>query len=240
MNSLTISTIRKSKHFVLTVASVLAIVLSAVRSNAQQLQQGISVEMPPATNSAPAPEADDENAWIVTVTADGSLYFGIDPVTPESLLDAMKRRPRNRAAKLYIKADARAPFAHVEKVLDAARVDLFQSAVLLTSQPEASNRGTLVAPKGLEVLIGSAAPAGAVATVVQLQDSGPQPPTLKINNDQISWSALQTILKQHFQKGDEKAILVKADGQMPFAQVAHAIDICRSTGATVALTTPEL
>ena len=75
---------------------------------------------------------------------------------------------------------------------------------------------------------------------MQLQDSGLQPPTLKINNDQISWSALQTTLKQHFQKGDEKAILVKADGQMPFAPVARAIDICRSTGATVALATPEL
>jgi len=239
MNSVTISATRKSKHFVLTVASVLAIVLSAARSNAQQLQQGISVEMPSATNSAPMPEADNENAWIVTVTADGSLYFGIDPVTPESLLDEMKKRPRNRAAKLYIKADARAPFAHLEKVLEAARVDFFQSAVLLTSQPEASNGGTLVPPKGLEVLIGSAAPAGAVATVVHLQNSGLQP-TLKINNDQISWSALQTTLKQHFQKGDEKAILVKADGQMPFAPVAHAIDICRSTGATVALATPEL
>lgn len=239
MNSVTISATRKSKHFVLTVASVLAIVLSAARSNAQQLQQGISVEMPSATNSAPMPEADNENAWIVTVTADGSLYFGIDPVTPESLLDEMKKRPRNRAAKLYIKADARAPFAHLEKVLEAARVDFFQSAVLLTSQPEASNGGTLVPPKGLEVLIGSAAPAGAVATVVHLQNSGLQP-TLKINNDQISWSALQTTLKQHFQKGDEKAILVKADGQMPFAPVARAIDICRSTGATVALATPEL
>ena len=240
MNSLTISTSRKSKHFVLTVASVLAIVLSAARSNAQQLQQGISVEMPPATNSAPVPEADDENAWIVTVTADGSLYFGINPVTPESLLDDMKKRPRNRAAKLYIKADARAPYAHLEKVLEAARVDFFQSAVLLTSQPEASKGGTLVPPKGLEVLIGSAAPTGAVATVVQLQNSGLQSPTLKINNDQIPWSALQTTLKQHFQIGDEKAILVKADGHMPFAPVARAIDICRSTGATVALATPEL
>jgi biopolymer transport protein ExbD len=97
-----------------------------------------------------------------------------------------------------------------------------------------------VPPKGLEVLIGSPAPAGAVATVVELHDSGLQPPSLKINNDPISWSALQTTLKQHFQKGDEKAIVVKVDGQMPFARVAQLIDICRPTGATVALATPEL
>jgi biopolymer transport protein ExbD len=223
------------------VAFTFATILTPV-SHAQSpaLKKGISVQMPQTSNAVPVPEADDGEAWIVTVSADGSMYFGTDPVTAASLADEMKSRPRNRAAKLYIKADARVPFAQVEKVLEAASVDLFQNAVLLTSQREASSPGTLVPPKGLEVLIGSPAPAGAVATVVQLHDSGLQPPSLKINNDQISWSALQTTLKQHFQKGDEKAILVKVDGQMPFAPVAQVIDICRSTGATVALATPEL
>ena len=204
------------------------------------LQKGISVQMPQTSNAVPVPEADDGDAWIVTVSADGSLYFGTDPVTAASLADEMKSRPRNRAAKLYIKADARVPFAQVEKVLKAASFDLFQNAVLLTSQQEASSPGTLVQPKGLEVLIGSAAPTGAVATVVELHASGLQPPTLKINNDQISWSALQTTLKQHFQKGDDEVILLKADSQMPFAPVARAIDICGSTGARVVLATPEL
>ncbi|HWY03939.1 MAG TPA: biopolymer transporter ExbD [Candidatus Acidoferrum sp.] len=204
------------------------------------LQKGISVQMPQTSNAVPVPEADDGEAWIITVSADGSMYFGTDPVTAASLADEMKSRPRDRAAQLYIKADARVPFAQVEKVLEAASVDFFQNAVLLTSQREASSPGTLVPPKGLEVRIGSPAPAGAVATVVELHDSGLQPPSLKINNDPISWSALQTTLKQHFQKGDEKAIVVKVDGQMPFARVAQLIDICRSTGATVALPTPEL
>ena len=223
------------------VAFTFATNLTAV-SHAQSpaLQKGISVQMPQTSNAVPMPEADDGEAWIVTVSADGSMYFGTDPVTAASLADEMKSRPRDRAAKLYIKADAHAPFAQVEKVLEAASVDFFQNAVLLTSQREASSPGTLVPPKGLEVLIGSPAPAGAVATVVELHDSGLQPPTLKVNNDQISWSALQPTLKQHFQKGDEKAILVKVDGQMPFAPVAQLIDICRSTGATVALATPEL
>jgi biopolymer transport protein ExbD len=204
------------------------------------LQKGISVQMPQTSNAVPVPEADDREAWIITVSADGSMHFGTDPVTAASLADEMKSRPRDRAAQLYIKADARVPFAQVEKVLEAASVDFFQNAVLLTSQREASSPGTPVPPKGLEVLIGSPAPAGAVATVVELHDSGLQPPSLKINNDPISWSALQTTLKQHFQKGDEKAIVVKVDGQMSFARVAQLIDICRSTGATVALATPEL
>jgi hypothetical protein len=125
-------------------------------------------------------------------------------------------------------------------VLTVAREDLFQDAVLLTSQAQSPEPGTVVPPNGLEVLIGSALPTGTVATVVQLVDSGKQPPTLKINNDQVPWSAVQTTLQQHFQKGDEKMILLKADRQMPFASVARAIDLCRSTGAKVMISTPRL
>jgi len=73
---------------------------------AQALQKGISVELPVTSNAAPMPAADNEDAWIVTVAADGRTYFGTDPVTPAGLEGAMKSRPRNREQKLYIKADA--------------------------------------------------------------------------------------------------------------------------------------
>jgi hypothetical protein len=35
-------------------------------------------------------------------------------------------------------------------------------------------------------------------------------------------------------------VLVKANGRLPFAQVVHVIDMCRSTGANVVLATLEL
>ena len=59
----------------------------------------------------------------------------------------MKTHPRNREAKLYIKADARAPFTSVEKVIDVGRQALFQTPVLLTSQREPIAAGTVVPPK---------------------------------------------------------------------------------------------
>jgi biopolymer transport protein ExbD len=79
-----------------------------------------------------------------------------------------------------------------------------------------------------------------VATVVQLLNSGQQQPLLKINNEPIPLTALQSTLRQRFQKGDEKVILLKADVHVPFAHVAEVIDICRSTGAKVVLATPDL
>lgn len=201
------------------------------------MQRGVSVQLAVTNNATPMPEADNEDAWIVTVTADSAIYFGTDPVTPASLADEMKRRPRNRAQKLYVKADARAPFANVERVLEAGREVWFETAVLLTAQPGVSESGTVVAPNGLEVLIGSTPPAAAVATVVQLLNPAHQGPLLKVNGGEIPWSALESTLRRHFQKGDAKLILLKADRQLPFGQVVQAIDTCRATGAQVVLPT---
>jgi biopolymer transport protein ExbD len=223
-------------RFVCLLASTLATaaVLMAV-AQSPTLQQGVSVQMAVTNNAAPMPEADNQNAWIVTVAADGSLYFGIDPVTRHGLVDVMSRTPRNREQKLYIKADARAAYASVEKALDAASDAAFSTTVLLTSQPEQAAPGAMVPPKGLEVLVGPALPAGAI--VVQLFYSGQQRPTLNINinNDRITLPALGSALTQHFQKGDEPVVLVRADGQLRFADVAHVIDICRSAGAKIVL-----
>jgi biopolymer transport protein ExbD len=227
-------------RFVCLLASTLttAAVLLAV-AQSQALQRGVSVELAVTNNAAPMPDADKQDAWIVTVTDDGSLYFGVDPVTRDGLVGVMIRTPRNREQKLYIKADARANYGDVEYALRAAQVAEFEAPVLVTAQFLPLASGGVQPPNGLEVLVDTALPAGTVATVVELFSSRQQPLILKINNDQIPWSALQSTLTQHFQKGDEKVILLKADVHLPFADVVHAIDVCRSTGARVYMGTPR-
>jgi len=228
----------KSKHLVPTIAAVLAIVLSATWSNAQQLRQGISVRMPVTSSATTMSEADNEDAWIIGVTHDGGVYFGVDPVTPDGLAIKMKARPRNRQQNLYIKADTRAPYADVEKVLQAGRTVFFETAVLLTSQAQSSEPGTMVPPKGLGVLL--VPPAASQPTHVQLINSGEHTPILKINNRQIPVANLQNMLAQIFQNRPEKVIMVKADGQLPFADVVQVIDACHSAGAKVVLTIPGM
>jgi len=217
----------------------LTLLASAVAANdaaAQTLRKGVSVEMAVTKSAAPMPEADDENAWIVTIRRDEALYFGTDMATASGLEEAMKRRPRNRWQKLYVKADARAPFADVEGVLEAARRVGFEAPVLLTAQTESPAPGTIVPPRGLEVLV--VPPAGAQAIVVQVSAGEPSP-GLKVNNEAISPDALESRLKQLLQNSSEKVVLVKADGRVPFAQVVRVIDACRSTGAKAVLATPE-
>jgi biopolymer transport protein ExbD len=85
------------------------------------MQKGISVELAPTSSAVPVPGADNQDAVIITVTDSGKFYLGIDPVAPASLAEKLKARMSDRTQNLYIKADARAPYAYVVKVLDATR-----------------------------------------------------------------------------------------------------------------------
>jgi biopolymer transport protein TolR len=216
--------------------SVLAAVVLFVANKPGQtpaLQRGISVQMAPSNHAAPMPEADQENAWIVTVTTDGRIYFGVEAVTPESLTHEMQVRPRNRAAKLYVKADAGAPFSCVRQVLRAARVDLFDDVVLLTSQPVPAQpspiAGTIVPPKGLEVWIGTEAESNLIAVQIS---STERSATLKINNESVAPAMLQRRLGQIFDDRAGRVVVLTAAGDVPFAQVVRAIDASRAAGAS--------
>ena len=183
-----------------------------------------------------------EDAWVVAVTPDGSVFFGTDKVSPSELADNMKSRPRRHDQKFYIKADARAPFADVRSVLTAAHDGAFNEAafnsvVLLTSQTEPASPGTVVPPKGLEVQIG---PHSNAATVIVQVNAGQPSPTFEVNDQKIPAAALSDALRRLLQNRSDTPVLVKTHGPVLFAPVAQAIDACRSIGAKVMLSTPEL
>lgn len=215
---------------------LVALMIGAVRTpeaaaQTLALTKGVNVQMAATNNAVTFPEADDANAWVVAVTADGRLYFGVKPVTPESLLEEMKITPRNREARLYIKADARAPFQSVMQALHAGHEDLFATAVLLTEQPQPPAQSATVPPEGLEVAL---ALPSAKAALVQLHNSGRPTPALKIDDQEISWSGIQDALTQAINR-DGKLVVLEADGTLPFAEVVKIIDLSRSAGAKVAV-----
>ena len=211
--------------------------LAAPRCTAQALRKGISVELAVTSNAVAMPDADKEDSLIVAVTSNGNVYFGIDPITPAAL--AEKHGLSSRVdQKLYVKADARTPYANVMTVLDALRKAGVTAPNLLTAQHEPPEPGKIVPPKGLEVLVGPSLPPGAESTVVQVLNSGQRWPVLKINNEDIPWATLESTLKQLFTNRSEKVVFVKADGLLPFARVVHVIDVSRSAGARVFLVSP--
>jgi biopolymer transport protein ExbD len=212
---------------------------SGAPSNAQSpaLQKGVSVKLAATANASVMPDADNQDAFIVAVTENGSTFLGADPVSSATLREKVRSTPFKRGQNLYLKADARTPYATVLQVLQATYTGGMIPQVLLTTPSETPQPGTMLSPRGLDVMVGSL-PSSSVATVVQLRNSGQQPPLLTINGDEISWSALGSTLRQHFRKGAEKVILLKADGHLPFADVASAIDACRAAEAKVVLALP--
>jgi biopolymer transport protein TolR len=116
------------------------------------MQKGISVQMPVTGNAVSMPGADRQDALIVVITNDGSVYFGTERVNLDTLAGTVKSALSNRTEKtLYIKADARTSYASVAKVIDAVRISGVEALNLLTAQREPPQPGTIVPPKGIRV-----------------------------------------------------------------------------------------
>jgi biopolymer transport protein ExbD len=218
----------------LATAAVLTAILFAASANAQQLQRGISVEMATARNASPMPAADEDDAWVVAVTADGSIYFGTDKMSGPELTDTIRTMPHKRDQHLFIKADARATFASLKPVLGAARDCYFKTPVLLTSQPVPAPPGTIVPAKGFEVMVVPQAD----QTLVQLSNDGKTPDgkmSLWIDGKPAPWPDFEGTLNTALQKRGSKLIQIEPGDSVPFAAIVRVIDAAKANGASVAL-----
>jgi biopolymer transport protein ExbD len=223
----------KFSRFVCLIAAVSAsFATPRVTGQTPSLRQGVSVQLAPTNNAVAFPDADNENAWIIAVTAEGHMYFGVKPVSPEQLQEEMKVTPRRRDARLYIKADARAPFVAVKQALLAAHDAFFETVVLLTQQPQNVSSATFVQPQGLKV---SLALPSAKSTLLQLRNSGSLSPEVKVNDQELPWSELKRALAQASAGESSKIVVIEAEGSLPSAQLISAIDLSRSMGAQVAI-----
>lgn len=100
------------------------------------LQKGISVDMAKVNNPEQMPDADKEDALLVSITRDGKVYFGSEQVPDvDSLTQKVKDRLTNKADKrVYVKADMRTRFGGVVKVVDSVRAAGVDDLGLLTDQ----------------------------------------------------------------------------------------------------------
>ncbi len=95
---------------------------------------------------------------------------------------------------------------------------------------------TPLTPKGLDALVPQPPPPNqkqVIPTdrtiVVQVLKGGVEP-ALKINQEDVTWNNLQARLTEIFKERAEKVMFVKADDDLPFADVAQVIDIAHSSG----------
>jgi biopolymer transport protein ExbD/biopolymer transport protein TolR len=140
---------------ILTLASMTP--AAAAQSPSVPMQRGISVQMPATSNAISVPNADKEDALVVAITQDGSTYLRTNPISPADLVKQLKADQTAQKTKvLYIKADARAPYASVVKVIDAVHAAGIEGLTLLTDQRDAGDTGKFGPPKGLEMFVAPA------------------------------------------------------------------------------------
>ena len=117
------------------------------------LQAGVSVQLPVTSNAVAIPDADNQNALVVALIADGTIYLGVDPLTTSALADSVKKLLSARNDKmLYIKADGRVPYARVVEVMDAVHNSGVDLLTFLTTQQDTGGSRP-VAPKGLKTRV---------------------------------------------------------------------------------------
>src|ERR1700690_2929711 len=110
------------------------------------LQHGVSVDMAKVNNPEQMPDADKEDALLVAVMRDGTVFFGTDKIAAADLTQKVKDRLANRTDKrVFLKADARAKFGAVVEVVDNVRAAGVDQLGLLTDQKKA---GALAPPTG--------------------------------------------------------------------------------------------
>jgi len=96
---------------------------------------------------------------------------------------------------------------------------------------------TPLTPKGLDALVPQPPPPNQKAEqtpertiVVQVMKGHGAEPSLRINQDPVTWEKLQGSLSDIFKQRAEKVMFVKADDDLPFADVAQVIDIAHAAG----------
>jgi biopolymer transport protein TolR len=134
----------KSVIEICLVGTILICGAGAQQSQKPALTRGISVEMPVASHAVEMRAADEQNATVVAITADGKVFVGIEPTEPTALSKLSE-------GTVYVKADSRVPYEKVLAVLDALRG---KSVVLLTASPEnAIRRQGIVPPYGMKLIV---------------------------------------------------------------------------------------
>ncbi len=111
------------------------------------LQKGVSVDLAQTDNPQAMADADKEDALLIAVMRDGTVFFGSDKVNPDQLTEKVKDRLATKADKrVFIKADARAKYGSVVEVVDNIRSAGVDQLGLLTEQRKATVSNTAPPP----------------------------------------------------------------------------------------------
>ena len=99
------------------------------------LQNKVNIDLAKTDNPTSMPDADKEDAIVVAVTRDGSIFLGQDKVAPNELGAKVRDKLTDKPGKqIFVRADARAKFLDFENAIDDVRSAGVDSVGLLTEK----------------------------------------------------------------------------------------------------------
>jgi biopolymer transport protein ExbD len=120
---------------VIPMADIMLVLLIIFMVVTPMLQKGVSVDMARVPNPEDMPNADKDDAILVAITRDGSIYLGNNKIGLEDLQNHVRDEVANRLDKtVFVRSDARAKFGQVKAAVDEVRAAGVDNIGLLTER----------------------------------------------------------------------------------------------------------
>ncbi len=125
---------------VIPMADIMLVLLIIFMVVTPMLQKGVSVDLAKVNNAEEMQAADRDDAVLVAIQRDGSIYLGTQKIALDQITNLVKDRLANRLDKtVFVKSDARAKYGDVVKVVDEVRAAGVDNLGLLTERAEKKN-----------------------------------------------------------------------------------------------------
>jgi len=122
---------------VIPMADIMLVLLIIFMVVTPMLQKTTPVDLAITNNAREMKEADKDDAIVVAVTRDGSIFLNNTKVQKDDITGQVKDRLTNRLDKtVYVKSDARAKYGDVVAVVDEIRSAGVDQLGLLTEKAQ--------------------------------------------------------------------------------------------------------
>ena len=126
-----------SEPNVVPMADVMLVLLIIFMVITPMLQKDVSVDMVRTNNPREMPDADKEDAIVVSITRDGNVFMGAVQTAVDELSAKVQELVATRVDKtVFIKSDARSKYERVVAVIDEVRSAGVDQLGLLTEEIE--------------------------------------------------------------------------------------------------------
>ena len=134
---------------IIPMADIMLVLLIIFMVVTPMLQKSTPVDMARVNNAREMQDADKDDAIIVAVTRDGTIYLKNTKTSKDDITGQVKDLIANRLDKtVYVKSDARAKYGDVVAVVDEIRSAGVDQLGLLTEQNQQERRTPAPPPNG--------------------------------------------------------------------------------------------